>query len=110
MRAHVPLAPRLDVILAITDLAPREHDDALVVQRGHDVVPLGHPDQPLLKRRLGPVEHIVLDRVEEVRDGGGHAVEREGRLGASVPPHGDGVRLLDVLGAELEPDGDALRA
>ena len=74
MQARSPLAPRFNVVLAGTNLAPREHDDALVVQRGHDVFPLGHLSQPLLKRCLSLVVHIALDRLQEVHDLGIHVI------------------------------------
>lgn len=107
--AHEPFAPCFNIVLAIPDLAPREHDDALVIQCGHDVFPLGHLNQPLLERRLGLVVHIALDHLQEVCDFGGHAVESEGRFDTGIPPNGDSLRLLDVLGAKLESDGNALR-
>jgi len=49
-----------------------------------------------------------LDLSEEGRDGGGEGVEREVGLDSVVSSNGEGLTLLDVLGADFESEGNSL--
>ena len=49
-----------------------------------------------------------MDLSEEGRDGGGEGVEREVGLDSVVSSNGEGLTLLDVLGADFESEGNSL--
>ena len=102
-------AALLDVVLARLLFAPGDDDDALVVERRHDVVPARDDPEALEVRLLRALEHVRLDRVEECRDGRLDVRERDGRLGTVVAAGAQRLGLGEVLGADLEAEGDALR-
>ena len=99
----------LDVVLARLLFAPGDDDDALVVERRHDVVPAGDDPEALEVRPLRALEHVRLDALEQRRDGRRDVRERQRRLLARVAPRGERLLLREVCGPDLEPEGDALR-
>ena len=101
-------AALLDVVLARLLLAPRHRDDALGVERRDHVFPLGDDLKAGLVRLLCAVEHVLLDRLEQRRDGGGDVAEGEGGLQAGVAADGERLVLLEVGGSELETERDTL--
>ena len=101
-------AALLDVVLARLLLAPGNDDDALVVERRHEVFPAAHLAQAREVRLLRALEHVRLDGVEQLRDGLGDVGERGGRFGAGVAADGERLGLGEVLGADLEAEGDTL--
>jgi hypothetical protein len=98
----------LDRVLASLNLAPRKDNNLVAIKRRHNVLPLLDRDDALLERLASAVEHVVVDRVEEGGDLGVEGREGEGGLGTVVATDGEGGGLLEVLGAELETDGDTL--
>ena len=89
-------------------VAPGDDDDALVVERRHEVLPAAHLAQAREVGVLRALEHVGLDRVEQLRDGLGDVGERGGRFGAGVAADGERLGLGEVLGADLEAEGDTL--
>ena len=102
-------AALLDVVLARLLFAPGDDDDALVVERRHDVVPAGDDPEALEVRLLRALEHVRLDALEQRRDGCRDARERQRRLLARVAPRGERLLLREVRRADLEPEGNTLQ-
>ena len=101
-------AALLDVVLTRLLLAPGNDDDALVVERRHEVLPAAHLAQAREVRLLRALEDVCLDGVEQLRDGLGDVRERGGRFSAGVAADGERLGLGEVLGADLEAEGDTL--
>jgi hypothetical protein len=100
--------PLLNVILARRTLTPRQHSDALLVERRDDVVPVLDDNPTRVELGLGLGEHVGLDGLEEGGDGGGDVGEGEVRLLRVVSSNRQGLALFEVFGADLETEGDTL--
>lgn len=101
-------APVLDIILACLDLAPRDHRDALRVERRHDILPLRHLLYALVVGVARLREHLTLDGLEEGGDAGGDVLEGQRGLRTGIAANGERGLLLEVLGADLEAKGNTL--
>ena len=100
-------APAVLVLLDEAELLA-DNDRQLVVERRHEVLPAAHLAQAREVGFLCALEHVRLDGVEELRDGLRDVGERGGRFGAGVAADGERLGLGEVLGADLEAEGDAL--
>ena len=85
-----------------------DEDNILVVESGHDILPLGDLEAVLAERGLGLVVHVLLDGLEQLRHLGGQLGDGDRALLARVAA---GIRddvLGGVLGSELDAERDAL--
>ena len=62
------LAPRLDLILTLSILAPRQDQYILRVERRYDVVPFRDSDEARVVLLLGLFVHSHVDIFEVIRD------------------------------------------
>lgn len=113
VRSELPLfalalGDLLHPVLALDLLAEGDDDQVLRVERRHHLLPVVDDETVLGKRLLRLLVHVLLDLLEQGRD-----LRRE--LGNGDCPLGAGIaacvadhRLLHVLGAEFQPQGNTL--
>jgi hypothetical protein len=91
----------LDIILTSLDFTPRHHDDALVVERGDDVLPVRHllDAGPVLL--LGAIKHVVLYDLKESGNIRANVGEGKGLLVAVIASNGEGLLFLEVVWSYL---------
>ena len=91
----------LDIILTSLDFTPRQHDDALVVERGDDVLPVRHllDARPVLL--LGAIEHVILYDLKESGNILANVGEGKGLLVAVIASNREGLLFLEVVGSYL---------
>ena len=91
----------LNIILTSLDFTPRQHDDALVVERGDDVLPVRHllDARPVLL--LGAIKHVVLYDLKESGNILANVGEGKGLLVAVIASNREGLLFLEVVGSYL---------
>ena len=118
-RSFSAVEHEVDVVVQLRRRVRREHAQRARHAEMHEQGAALEVEQQVLRapahlaqarevRLLRALEHVCLDGVEELRDGLGDVREWGGRFGAGVAPHGERLGLGEVLGADLEAEGDAL--
>ena len=97
-----------DVVFTSFLLTPRHDHDTLVVQCRNDIFPFGDLFKTGEVQLLSALEHIVLDRFKQLRNGSGEIGERNRSLYPSIATDTESLLLLHIGGADLKTEGNTL--